>query len=172
MIHHCRSFVPGCTYFFTVALADRQASLLTDRSDALGAAFRRCRSLHPFETLAIAVLPEHLHCVWTLPDGDADFTIRWSLIRRAFTRRQYHEGPTPAGVRRGVWQSRFWKHAICDEVDLQRHVDYIHYNPVLHGLAPRSTDWPHSSFHRYVKRGWLSENWASDADADPCDFGE
>ena len=83
MVHYRRNFVPGDTYFFTVTLADRKASLLTDRIDALGAAFRRCRSLHPFETLAIAVMPEHLHCVWTLPDGDADYSIRWSLIKRA-----------------------------------------------------------------------------------------
>ncbi len=87
---------PGGTYFFTVTLADRTASLLTDRIDALGAAFRHCRAAHPFETLAIVVLPEHLHCIWTLPDGDAEYAIRWSLIKRAFTRRQYHQGPTPA----------------------------------------------------------------------------
>ena len=172
MVHYRRSFVPGGTYFFTVTLADRQASLLTDRIDALGAAFRQCRATHPFETIAVAVMPEHLHCVWALPDGDADYSIRWSLIKRAFTRRQYHEGPTPARAKRGVWQSRFWEHTVRDEADLQRHIDYIHYNPVKHGHARRAADWPHSSFHRYVRQGRLTEDWASAGDDDAAGFGE
>jgi len=164
MVHYRRNFLPGGTHFFTVVLADRQASLLTDRIDALGAAFRQCRAAHPFETLAIAVLPEHLHCLWTLPEGDADYAIRWSLIKRAFTRRQHHEGPTPARPRKGVWQARYWEHTIRDEADLQRHIDYVHFNPVKHGRARRAVDWPHSSFHRYVKQGWLAEDWAGGAD--------
>ena len=171
MVRYRRNYVPGGTYFFTVTLADRRASLLTDRIDALGTAFRRCRSPHPFETIAIAVLPEHLHCVWKLPDGDTDYAIRWSLIKRAFTRRQYHEGPTPAGARKRVWQSRFWEHTIRDEVDLQRHINYIHWNPVKHGHARRAADWPHSSFRRYLNQGWVTEDWASEPD-EQTDFGE
>jgi putative transposase len=172
MVHYRRTFVPGDTHFFTVTLADPRTSLLTDRIDALGAAFRKCRSAHPFATLAIAVMPDHLHCVWTLPDGDADYAIRWSLIKRAFTRRQYHEGPTPARTKRGVWRSRFWEHTIRDDVDLQRHIDYIHFNPVQHGLAVRAADWPHSSFHRFVKQGLLAKGWGSEFDANHGDFGE
>jgi len=90
MVRYPRNFVPGGTYFFTVTLADRRCSLLTDRIDALGTAFRRCRALHPFETIAIVVLSEHLHCVLSLPAGDADYPTRWSLIKRSFTRKQYH----------------------------------------------------------------------------------
>ena len=172
MVYYRRNFVPGDTHFFTVTLADRKASLLTDRIDALGIAFRQCRSSHPFETLAVAVMPEHLHCVWTLPVGDDDYSIRWSFIKRAFTRRQYHEGPTPARAKRGVWQSRFWEHAIRDEVDLQRHIDYIHFNPVKHGLVHRAVDWPHSSFHRYVRQGLFANDWAVDTDDDQAHFVE
>lgn len=172
MVHYRRNLLPGGTYFFTVTLADRRSTRMTNRIDALGAAFRQCRSAHPFKTLAIAVMPDHLHCVWTLPDGDADYAIRWSLIKRAFTRRQYHEGPTPARAKGGVWQTRFREHTIRDEVDLRRHIDYIHFNPVKHGLAACALDWPHSSFHRFVKQGLLAGNWGSDFDAHQGDFGE
>ena len=159
MVLYRRNFVPGGTCFFTVTLADRQASLLTERIDALGAAFRQCRTVHPFETLAIVVLPEHLHCIWTLPDGEAEYAMRWSLIKRAFTRRQYHHGPTPAGMKRAVWRPRYREHNLRDEADLQRHIDYVHYNPVKHGHARRPTDWRHSSVHRYVRHGWLPAGW-------------
>lgn len=175
MVRYRRNFVPGGTFFFTVVLADRRSALLTDRIDALGVAFRRCRSAHPFTTLAIAVMPEHLHCVWTLPDGDPDYALRWNLIKRAFTRRQYHQGPKPAGTRMEVWQPRYWEHTIADEDDLQRHVDYIHINPVKHGHARRAAEWPHSSFHRYVQQGWLADDWAGgpdDADDTAAAFGE
>ena len=172
MVRYRRNFVPGGTWFFTVTLADRRGCLLTDRIDALGTAFRQCRALHPFETIAIAVLPEHLHCVWTLPDGDAGYATRWSLIQRAFTRKQYREGPTDARAAKRIWQPRFWENTIRDDTDLQRHVDYIHYNPVKHGCASRAADWPHSSFHRYVEHGWLTEDWASGEDDDTANFGE
>jgi putative transposase len=172
MVQHRRSFVPGGSFFFTLTLADRSSSRLTDRIGALGAAFRKCRAAHPFETLAIVVLPEHLHCVWLLPEGDADYPTRWGLIKRAFTRRQYREGPVPVGAAPRIWQPRFWEHTVGDDADLQRHVDYIHYNPVKHGYAGRAAEWPHSSFHRYVKRGWLTEDWGVDPGAEGGNFGE
>ena len=172
MVRYRRNFVSGGTHFFTVTLADRRCALLTDRIDALGNALRQCRARHPFETIAIVVLPEHLHCVWSLPDGDADYPIRWSLIKRVFSRKQFHEGPTDARAGKRVWQPRFWEHTIRDETDLQRHVDYIHFNPVKHGCATRPVDWPHSSFHRYVRLGWLTDDWASDEDNEKVDFGE
>ena len=172
MVSHRRNFVPGGTYFFTVTLADRRGRLLTDRIDALGAAFRQCRALHPFETIAIAVMPEHLHCVWALPEGDADYSMRWSLIKRAFTRKQYREGPTDARAAKQIWQRGFWQHTIRGDVDLQQHVDYIHYNPVKHRCASRAVDWPHSSFHRYVKLGWLTADCACDANSEAANFGE
>jgi putative transposase len=173
MVQYRRNLVPGGTHFFTVTLADRRRALLTERIDALGAAFRQCRARHPFETIAIVVMPEHLHCVWALPAGDADYAARWSLIKRAFTRKQYREGPTTASGNDAVWQPRFWEHAIRDDADLQRHVDYTHHNPVKHGCANRAADWPHSSFHRYVKLGWLAEDWAAGGDdVVAASFGE
>jgi putative transposase len=172
MVRNRRNFGPGGTYFFTVTLADRRGCLLTDRIDALGYAFRQCRALRPFETVAIVVLPEHLHCLWRLPDNDADCSTRWSLIKRAFTRKQYHEGSTDARARKRVWQPRYWEHRIRDGTDLEHHVEYIHYNPVRHGRARRAMDWPHSSFHRYVGLGWLTEDWACDADTEAASFGE
>ena len=172
MVPYRRDFVPGGTWFFTVILADRRDCLLTDRIDALGAAFRQCRALHPFATIAIAVMPEHLHCVWTLPDGDAGHATRWSLIKRAFTRKQYREGPTDPRAANRIWQPRFRETTIRDDTDLRRHVDYVHHNPVKHGYASRAADWPHSSFHRYVKHGWLTEDWACDTDIETANFGE
>jgi putative transposase len=172
MVDYRRNFVPGGACFFTVTLADRRSTSLTERIDVLGAAFRQCRCSHPFATLAIAVMPDHLHCIWTLPDGDADYAIRWSHIKRAFTRRQYHEGPMPARAKRGVWQARFREHTIRDDVDLQRHIDYIHFNPVKHGHAQRAVDWPHSSFHRYVRLGLLAADWGGDGTEGDGDFGE
>ncbi len=172
MVSYRRALAPGGRYFFTVTLADRRASLLTDRIDALGIAFRKCRAAYPFETMAIVVLPEHLHCVWALPEGDADCALRWSLIKRAFTRRQYREGPTLPGTKTNLWQSRYWEHLIRDDADLRRHVDYIHYNPVKHGHATRPAEWPHSSFRRHVQRGWLPGDWGSGDAGDDVDCGE
>ena len=167
MVRYRRNFVPGGTYFFTVTLADRSRSLLTERIDLLGAAFRHCRAHHPFETIAIVVLPEHLHCIWELPQGDSAYAIRWSLIKRAFTRKQLREGPTNPSSASAIWQPRFWEHTIRDDEDLQRHVDYIHYNPVKHGHAASAAEWPHSSFRRYVARGWLTADWGIDDCTEP-----
>ena len=170
MVQYRRNRVPGGTYFFTVTLADRDGSTLVDHIESLGAAFRDCRRCRPFETIAIAVLPEHLHCIWTMPGGDADYSARWSIIKRAFTRdrRRGAGGPRP----RPIWQPRFWEHTIRDDRDLESHVNYIHFNPVKHGLVARALDWPHSSFHRYVRRGWLKEDWACDDDFAGHAYGE
>jgi putative transposase len=165
------SFVPGATYFFTVTLADRKATLLVDRIDALGAAFRACRTLHPFNTLAIVALPDHLHCIWTLPPGDGDCATRWSLIKRAFTRRQHHEGPRPAGARKRIWQPGFLVHPIRDEDELGRCIDCIHHNPVKHGVAQRAAEWPHSSFQRYLRQGRVMTTWIPDRDGSRAALG-
>jgi len=117
---------------------------------------------------AIVVLPDHIHCVWTLPTGDSEFSERWHDIKARFSAR------IPQGERlserrvkkgeRGIWQRRFWEHVIRDERDLERHIDYIHYNPVKHGHARRVIDWPYSSFHRYVKNEIYSPNWVASSD--------
>ena len=150
-----RNFLPGGSFFFTVNLAERRSRLLIDNIELLRAVFRNTRRRHPFAIDAIAVLPDHLHAIWTLPEGDTDFSTRWSLIKAGFSR------GLPKGERvsrsrgrkreRGIWQRRYWEHTLRDERDFARHADYIHFNPVKHGHVRRVRDWPFSSFHRMVQ---------------------
>jgi len=176
MTEYRRVKIAGATYFFTVNLAERQRNrLLVDRIDALRQAFRRVKKEHPFKIDAIVVLPEHLHCIWSLPDGDTDYKMRWSLIKAGFSR------GVPLGERRsksrvdrgerGIWQRRFWEHVIRDDRDFEQHVNYIHWNPVKHRWAKRVVDWPHSSFHGYVRRGIYPVGWAWEPDGE-IDAGE
>lgn len=163
MSHYRRAPVAGATYFFTLALADRRSGLLVSHIDALRLAYRRARDLHPFATVAICVMPDHLHAIWRLPQGDADFALRWRVIKSGFSRQLAADSRrSPSKIRRrekGIWQRRYWEHQIRDEVDLQRHIDYIHYNPVKHGHAKQVCDWPFSSFHHYVALGHYPEDW-------------
>jgi putative transposase len=141
MVRYRRNHMPGGTFFFTVTLADRRARLLVENIDLLRAAFRTARSERPFAIDAIVVLPEHLHVVMTLPSGDADFSGRWRRIKGYFSSALLRSS-TPIARRPNselaLWQSRFWEHTIGDDDDFARHVDYIHYNPVKHGLTTRS----------------------------------
>jgi len=158
-----RADVPGATYFFTVNLADRQCRLLVEQVDALRDVMRGVRQRHPFYIDAIVILPDHLHALWTLPAGDADFATRWSLIKAGFSRRlPPGERVNPSRVakrERGIWQRRYWEHWVRDDEDYARHVDHIHWNPCKHGHAAHPADWPHSSFHRYVAGGILAPDW-------------
>ena len=176
MTDYRRNFVPGGSFFFTVNLAERRLSLLTSHIDELRAAIRETRRHHPFKINAIVVLPDHLHSVWTLPDGDADFAMRWRLIKSAFSRRlprgERISASRAAKSERGIWQRRYWEHTIRDESDFARHVDYIHINPVKHGLVTPVRDWAHSSFHRMVKLGIYPEDWAGDVSGSDEEFGE
>jgi putative transposase len=176
MIFYRRNFMAGGSFFFTVNLAERRLRLLTQHIDELRNAFRQTRRRHPFTVDAMVVLPDHLHAVWTLPEGDADFATRWRLIKSAFSH------SLPSGERisdsraakgeRGIWQRRYWEHTIRDQNDFARHVDYVHINPVKHGLVPRVRDWPYSSFHRMVKLGIYPEDWAGDVGDPGGNFGE
>lgn len=169
MVRYRRNYVPGGTYFFTVTLRNRQSRTLTDHIDLLRGAFRDVRKARPFEIDAIVVLPEHLHAVITLPVGDADYSVRWKGIKGGFSKSLARAGIRVEKDRRGeycLWSRRFWEHTIRDEQDLQTHVDYIHYNPVKHGWVRRVADWPYSSFHRYLRLGWVDESWG----ANPSDF--
>jgi REP-associated tyrosine transposase len=176
MANYRRNFVPGGSYFFTVNLADRLSGLLVEHVGALRAAVRYARRRHPFAIEAMVVLPDHLHTVWTLPPDDADYATRWRLIRSTFSR------ALPAGERvsasraskgeRGIWQRRYWEHTLRNEGDFARHVDYIHFNPVKHGLVRRVRDWPHSSFHRMVRFGIYPEDWAGEVEVRGAEFGE
>jgi putative transposase len=173
-----RAFIPGGTYFFTVVTLDRKPIFLD--ASAIGVlrkSFRAVQTKRPFQMDAIVLLPEHLHCLWTLPPGDSDYSTRWRLIKTWFTR-HCHRGPMPnpdeSQLRRGeqrIWQTRFWEHLIRDDRDFRHHIDYIHFNPVKHDLVTTVSEWPHSSFHRYVREGVLPENWADGGIDLPPDIG-
>ena len=164
MTDYRRFHHPGATWFFTVNLVERhEKSLLVDRIDDLRAAFSYVKNRHPFEIDAVVILPDHLHCIWTLPETDTDFSTRWSLIKGYFSR-HIDKGEAITESRRkrrerGIWQRRFWEHMIRNEDDYRRHVDYIHWNPVKHGHSVRVSDWPHSSFHQFVDRGFYTGDW-------------
>lgn len=162
MVHYRRERRPGGTFFFTTTLHERRRSLLTDHIAELRAAWRETARTRPFKTIAVCILPDHLHTLWELPEGDADYPGRWRALKADFTRRLRIlgvSGPANAKGEYRVWQRRYWEHAIRDDEDLRAHVDYIHFNPVKHGHVERVGDWPHSSFHRYVRQGWLSSDW-------------
>ena len=158
--------IEGGCYFFTVNLATRSGNdLLIREIGALREAFRQTRADRPFEIDAIVILPDHLHAIWQMPPDDDDFSTRWRLIKSRFSQRidsieEISASRLKKGER-GIWQRRFWEHAIRDERDYTNHLDYIHYNPVKHGHSERVADWPHSSFHRWVERGVYPMNWAA-----------
>jgi putative transposase len=168
MRRYLRARVPGGTCFFTVVLSDRASTLLTDHVDALRESFRVVRAAHPFITVAIVVMPDHPHTVWTLPESDADYSTRWALIKSRFSRAIVAGEPVSHSRtrrrERGVWQRRVHEHAIRDDDDLQRHIDYIHWNPVKHRHAARPIEWLYSSIHRYVREGTLAPDWAASPD--------
>jgi putative transposase len=157
MPEYRRLRVPGSSYFFTVNLADRGSDGLIRNIETLRRAVANTRARHPFTIDAWVVLPDHLHAVWTLPEGDDDFSTRWATIKRLYTWAQEDDEPRSASRRakreRGIWQRRFWEHMIRDDHDFRAHVDYVHYNPVKHGLAAAPAEWPYSSYHRAVARG-------------------
>ena len=152
MANYRRNFLPGGSCFCTVNLADRRRALLTDNIDFLRAVFRQVRARHPFAVEAAVILPDHLHAIWTLPHGDADFATRWRLIKSGFShalpRVERISASRAAKGEREIWQRRYWEHTLRDEDDFARHLDYIHFNPVKHGHAARVRDWPFSSFRR------------------------
>lgn len=172
MPNYIRDYVPGATYFFTATLQDRGSRILVDQVGELRAACRDVVRRHPFRIDAMVVLPEHIHALWTLPVEDADFSTRWMLLKQAFTRRVGQQ-TAARGTKgeRSLWQRRFWEHRIQDEEDLNRHVDYIHFNPVKHGWVLRARDWPYSSLHRFVREGRLPQDWGISAAIDG-QFGE
>jgi putative transposase len=176
MSRYRRAKIEGGTFFFTLALADRRSDLLVRHVDRLRRSYRIMQQRLPVETLAICILPDHLHALWQLPEGDADFASRWSLFKSGFSRglpaAKTRSASKVAKREKGLWQRRYWEHAIRDEVDFERHVDYIHYNPVKHGLVTRVADWPHSSFLRYVAQGILPAVWGGDAAELSGSFGE
>jgi putative transposase len=158
----------GGTFFFTVVTYRRRKILTTPESiSILRKVISEVRREYPFSIDGWVLLPDHMHCIWTLPEGDDDYSRRWGLIKAGFSRgaktlfhrdnlmtrsKEYHREST-------IWQRRFWEHQIRGEKDLHAHLDYLHYNPVKHGMVINVADWPYSTFHRYVNQGLYPANW-------------
>jgi len=165
MPNYRRIWHPGVTYFFTVNLLQRHDNtLLTQHIKQLRNAVKMVKKSHPFIIHSWVVLPEHLHCVIELPAGDSDFPLRWRLIKMAFSKSlpntEHRSEIRLKRGERGIWQRRFWEHLIRDSNDYQAHMDYVHINPLKHGLVSRVRDWPYSTFHRAVQKGLYPIDWA------------
>jgi putative transposase len=168
MSDYRRYYVPGGTYFFTCVTYGRRPILTTDLGrSSLREAIASVQADHPFEIVAIVLLPDHWHTVWTLPRGDARYPLRWMRIKEEFTKAWLAGGGSELQQsesrikhrQRGVWHRRYWEHTVRDEDDLKRCVDYVHWNPRKHGLVPRVRDWQWSSFHRFVEAGEYDLEW-------------
>ncbi len=163
-----RAFIPGAAYFFTVVTEQRRPLFDNEANiDLLRQAFRTVKEKRPFGIEAIVILPDHIHCIWTLPPEDADFSTRWRLIKTWFSKHSPSDLRAPPNRSRqnkkqqAIWQNRFWEHLLRDETDFTRHVEYIHYNPVKHGYVNAPKEWRHSSFHRHVRAGIYPGDWGA-----------
>ncbi|MCY3744154.1 MAG: transposase [Candidatus Poribacteria bacterium] len=163
-----RTKIEGGTYFFTVVTYNRRPFLCNPNNvELLRQAFRDTIQRHPMEIDAIVLLPDHLHCIWTLPGDDHNFSMRWRVIKSYFSRHCQDKDDGIISVsrqgkgERSFWQRRFWERTIRDDRDFANHVEYIHYNPVKHGLVTAPKDWEYSSFHRYVRAGLYDEMWGA-----------
>jgi len=164
MVQYRRNLLQGGTYFFTMALHNRKARHLIEHIDLLRIAMKKTNQNMSYTTLAIVVLPEHIHAIWKLPDNDINYPGRWRLIKSYFSQSLLKQESQLHKNSRGqydVWQPRYWEHTIKDERDLETHIDYIHYNPVKHGLVQRPADWPFSSFHSFVRKNILEPDWGA-----------
>lgn len=183
MPEYRRIKVKGGTYFFTVVTFGRQPILTAEHvRAALREGIQEVRQSLPFSIDAWVLLPDHLHAIWTLPEKDDNFASRWAVIKRTVSQRcgswdgigrTINDSLCRRGER-GIWQRRYWEHLIRDELDLQRHLDYLHWNPVKHGYVKRVIDWPYSTFHRFVTRGIYSPDWGgiNEKETDNVNFGE
>jgi len=163
-----RVFEPGGTYCFTLVTEGRAPIFADPRARAiLRRALLAAKARWPFEILAIALMPDHLHTVWRLPENDCRYSMRIGWIKKEFTKAWLafggpEQARSPSRLRhrrRGVLQRRFWEHTIRSDEDLARHLDYIHFNPVRHGYVGCPREWPWSSFHRYCRAGVYAPDW-------------
>ena len=153
-----RRLYTGPKWFFTIVTYKRRHIFFDEVArNCLRHAITECRSLHPFSIDGWVLLPDHFHCIWTIQEPDPDFSTRWSIIKRLFTK-SFRENTAQQPP---FWQRRFWEHWIRDEKDFENHVNYIHYNPVKHGYVSSPRDWKWSSFHRYVNDGLYEVDWGS-----------
>ena len=181
MPNYLRSYVPGGTFFFTIVTQERRRILTTALARMLlRDSIAEELEVAPFALDAIVLLPDHLHAVWTLPEGDTDYSTQWRRIKERFTRRYLANGGAEASRtiarvikgERGIWQPRFWEHTIRDESDLERCIDYLHFNPVKHGLVATVRDYPWSTFHRFVERGIYPHDWGDGQETHPMHGAE
>lgn len=148
-----RLFIPGGTYFFTLVTHHRKKIFyIPHQVDLLRESCRLIQARHPFVIVAAVILPDHLHMIWILPENDANFSMRWRLIKAGFTI-EYEKITGDAHP----WQNRYWEHFLRDDQDLERHIEYIHYNPVKHGWVEKPEDWKYSSIHQFVRDGSYPE---------------
>jgi putative transposase len=168
MPEYRRIFIPGGTFFFTIVTYERQPLFFNpDTRQLFRKAVHAVLDTHPFCEVAYCILPDHIHTIWTLPEHDSDYPIRWRAIKGNFSR-WYQElfglltVNNESHQKRGeatIWQRRYWEHLIRDDFDYENHMDYIHYNPVRHGLVTRPQDWKWSSFEDHVKNGTYEPDW-------------
>lgn len=179
MSNYRRANFPGGYYFFTVVTYNRKNLFNQEFArDCLHSAWKQTQNKRPFDTIALCLLPDHLHCVWKLPDNDADFSTRWASIKALFTREYLKQMNKDTANKsrakhreRTIWQRRFWEHQIRDETDLQNHINYIHYNPVKHRLTTNARDWPWSTYHRFTEQNCYNVEVKYQIPND-MDFGE
>ena len=174
MVHYRRSRTKGGVFFLTIVLRNRKSDLLVRHIDILKKSLSSIQKKYPFKNLAYVILPEHMHVLWELPVDDSDYSMRVRLLKNKFSKDLKTKNHFPGNNNDSVWQSRFWEHTIKNNDDFENHVNYIHYNPLKHGYVNRAKNWPHSSFHSYVKMGMLSADWGSNIDGENFDntFGE
>jgi putative transposase len=177
MTDYRRAWCPGGTWFFTVNLLQRRGNdQLTREIELLRAVVTNVRRRHPFRIHAWVVLPDHLHCVIQLPEGDTNFALRWRLIRMGFSKGiAKTERRSAVRIRRGergIWQRRYWEHLIRDSADFRAHMDYVHIDPLKHGLVERVVDWPFSTFHRLVEGGIYPSDWAGSVSGLPLPYDD
>ncbi|SEH05828.1 REP-associated tyrosine transposase [Candidatus Venteria ishoeyi] len=176
MPNYRRWRVSGGCYFFTVNLLERKRHLLVEHIDLLREAFRIVKQKRPFHIDAIVILPEHLHCIWVLPENDNDYSGRWRAIKKHFSKNipatEHRSANRIKRHERAIWQRRFWEHTIRNDRDYASHVDYIHYNPVKHGWVEHPRDWPFSTYHRYMNNGMYPAYWGQAAPKFIGEFGE
>ncbi len=181
MSHYRRANTKGSSYFFTVLTYRRQAFLCQEPvREALRAGILAAQAKHPFIIDAWVLMPDHIHAEWTLPEGDANFAVRWQTIKRTVSHpcKELLHNPafmTPSKTKHGestLWQRRYWEHQIRDEQDFANHIDYIHHNPAKHGLVEQVSDWPYSTFHNDVKRGVYPAHWGGGFQAIEAQYGE
>jgi putative transposase len=166
MPNYRRNRVEGGTYFFTITLQNRASQILIENIDLLRESVRKVKQKYPFHIDAWVVLPDHIHAIWTLPEGDDDYSGRWREIKKYFVKHlpvtEYRSTVNIARGERAIWAKRFWEHTIRDDIDYANHMDYVFINPVKHGLVGRVIDWPYSSFHRAVADGIYTVDWAGE----------